>query len=70
MILCGVAPLFVYTEFNMFKWLTDLFKDNRCECRGCMVTRCGCGYAPCAGVTPPETNAPDNTVINKPPRKP
>lgn len=53
----------------MFKWLTDLFKDNRCKCRGCEITRRGWGYSPCAGVTPPEANGPDNTVINKPIRK-
>lgn len=61
MILYGVAPLFVYTEFNMFKWLTGLFKDGRCKCRGCEITRYGWGYAPCSNAKA--------TEIRQPPRK-
>ena len=64
-----VLHLFLYGECVMFKWLADLFKDNRCKCRGCEITRSGCGYQPCAGFVPPEVDGPENTSTN-PPRKP
>lgn len=52
----------------MFKWLTDLFKDNRCKCRGCMVTRCGWGYAPCSNAKVPDFTPPPKPT-KQPPRK-
>ena len=50
----------------MFKWLTDIFKDDKCECRGCMVTRYGWGYAPCSNAKVPDS---PQRLTNKPPRK-
>lgn len=45
----------------MFKWLTDIFKDDCCKCRGCEITRYGWGYAPCSSAKAIE--------IRQPPRK-
>lgn len=53
----------------MFKWLTDMFEDDRCECRGCMVTRYGWGYAPCSNAKAVEIRPPQERPTKKPPRK-
>lgn len=54
----------------MFKWLTDMFKGDRCECRGCMVTKYGWGYAPCSNAKVPDFTPPPPRPTNQPPRKP
>lgn len=50
----------------MFRWLTDLFKDNRCKCPSCEVTRYGWGYAPCENLK----RQPSHQPTKQPPRKP
>lgn len=52
----------------MFKWLTDIFKDDRCKCRGCEITRYGWGYAPCSNAKVPEFTPPPRPT-KQPPRK-
>ena len=54
----------------MFKWLNNIFKDNRCKCRGCEVARKGWGYAPCSNAKGVEVIAHQSTPTKQPPGKP
>ena len=53
----------------MFKWLTDVFKGDRCECRGCMVTRYGWGYSPCSNKQVEDSTTTPTRSTKQPPRK-